>query len=83
MRAPQQRRLRKAIRCPELLADHHYILRVPRNVFEQGRDLKLPAREVEFWQILELEEPLGETHTWVSVRRRDASDIELQIFKEL
>jgi hypothetical protein len=82
MRAPQQRRLRKLIRCPELLADHVYILRVPSGVFEQGRDFKLPAREVERWQISELEEPLGEAHTRVRVRRRDASDIEPQILKE-
>ena len=82
MRAPQQRRLRKTIRCPELLADHHDILRVPRNVFEQGRHFKLPAREVEFWQISELEEPLGEAHIRVRVRRRDARDIEPQILKE-
>ena len=76
MRAPQQRRLRKLIRCPELLADHDYILRVAFRVFEQGRDFKLPAREVEPWQISELEEPLGEAHIRVVVRRRDATDVE-------
>ena len=76
VRAPQQRRLRKLIRCPELLAEHDYIPRVSSGVFEQGRDFKLPAREVELWQILELEEPLGEAHNRVIVRRRDARDIE-------
>jgi hypothetical protein len=76
VRAPQQRRLRKLIRCPELLANHDYILRVPSGVFEQGRDFKLPAGEVELWQISELEEPLGEAHTRVMVRRRDARDVE-------
>ena len=55
---------------------------MPSSVFEQGRDFKLPAREVEPWQISELEEPLGEAHTRVRVRRHDASDIEPQILKE-
>ena len=57
-------------------------MRVPISVFEQGRDFKLPAREVELWQISELEEPLGESHIRVVVRRRDARDIEPQILKE-
>ena len=57
-------------------------MRVPSSVFEQGRDFKLPAREVELWQISELEEPLGESHFRVRERRRDARDIEPQILKE-
>ena len=57
-------------------------MRVQINVFEKGRDFKLPAREVELWQISELEEPFGEAHIRVRVRRRDARDIEPQILEE-